>query len=244
MEQSTHKIKSLNENKYASRDFNDFGIRDTININPNLFTASRINLYQKEINKWIDDGLIFFNEFERANLTMIGNSNDKYLLDKIKKDFPLFFKEQYTNVNENVNDFIVKNILNKLVIYENKLANNNKMKFKLKIFLNKVKDKYEIDYNNIYLIVSYDDINSSIIYFKLESLKLNNNKISKRTKNIISKYLFKQTAIFIKECIKEFYCSPPVAKQESTLPFGWLRSSQRSKGWIANYYLHMKKKIL
>ena len=149
-------------------------------------------------------------------------------LNKVEEIFPFLFKDNHLKFcYNNVLELIVKIIFNKLFINKiiNKkkgLKDNNltkyklnriNIKFKLKIFLCprlKNNDEILIDYDNIYLIVITPEnkskvrsamlgIDNKIIYYKLQPLKFKkNNIISRRTRNIINKYLFKEIGIFIK----------------------------------------------
>lgn len=181
-----------------------------------LFTDSSGYFYENEIKNLIEYGLELRNLFKKLSISLI--PDDNILLNKVNKIFPFLFKDNYLSFNKdsmniNVIELIFKVIYYKILIYKNKqntLLFQNKdysnIRFKLKIVLFKNnRDKFIIDYNKIYLIVTYDkrykdksykDIN----YFKLKTFKVKKDyKLSRRTRNIIDKFLLKETGKFIKD---------------------------------------------
>jgi hypothetical protein len=129
--------------------------------------------------------------------------------------FPYNFENKILNIkNKNIYEFLIKIIYNNYLInlneFNKKKYYNYHIQIELKIFLNNNKylnrDYKEInniiDYNNIYLKLSLNNVN---FIYKLDFSKIKKDgNISIRTKNIVNKYLFYEINEIIKVTFKNF----------------------------------------
>lgn len=157
-------------------------------------------------------------ELEIFNLLFIifGNENNKIFLDKWKSINNYIYNYNYEDYEDNLIKSIIYNFpfykklknvniesflgniyKNKFLInnYEN-MINNKKIELELVFFLD---GNNNIDYDSIYLIENLWD-KKEVYYLNFSSnLKLNNNKYSKRTINIINKYFLMEITKILKD---------------------------------------------
>jgi hypothetical protein len=207
------KTKNYNINSLINNytDIDNISVLDTININPDLF----IDIYEKgffyKINALIYKGLSLRESFN--------DWGELSLLKSIKKIFPYLFKDHFLSVNNNnMLEFIVKNIYHNLLINGKKnlllMENNIKIGFKLKItFLNNEevigrkytlikKGNVRIDYNKIFLLII--DNKNNTHYLNLSAKLKKDNNISIKTENIINKHLLAYISKNIKDYISQY----------------------------------------